>query len=80
VPAELASLGVSGREQEVLALVAERLSNKEIATRLYLSPRTVAKHVQHLLAKTEQRDRAQLRDWAARAGLGEQRGRVEDTQ
>ncbi len=65
MPAGLSSLGVSRREQEVLDLVVERLTNQEIAARLYLSPRTVAKHVQHLLAKTGHRDRSGLRDWAA---------------
>jgi DNA-binding CsgD family transcriptional regulator len=65
VSESLASLGVSGREQEVLMLVAERLSNKEIAARLYLSPRTVDKHVEHLLTKTSLHNRAQLSDLAA---------------
>ena len=65
MPAGLSWLGVSRREHEVLDLVVERLTNQEIAARLYLSPRTVAKHVQHLLAKTGRRDRAGLRDWAA---------------
>jgi len=69
MPAALAALGVSSREQEVLTLVADRLSNKAIAARLYVSPRTVAKHVQHLLAKTGLSNRAELSDWTARVGL-----------
>ncbi len=52
VPARLAGMGVSGREHEVLVLVAEGLSNPAIADRLYVSSRTVDKHVEHLLAKT----------------------------
>ena len=43
---------MTGRELEVLGLLGERLSNREIAQRLYLSPRTVEKHVERLLQKT----------------------------
>jgi len=73
VPTALASLGVSGREHEVLALVAARLTNKEIAARLYLSCRTVEKHVQHLLTKTGLHSRTELSDLAAqlRANAGD---------
>jgi DNA-binding CsgD family transcriptional regulator len=55
-----AELGVTRRESEVLALVHEGLANKEIAERLYLSPRTVEKHVESLLRKTAARSRTQL--------------------
>jgi DNA-binding CsgD family transcriptional regulator len=65
VPRSLSALGVSAREVDVLALVAQRLSNKEIAARLYVSPRTVHKHMQHLLAKTDLRDRRELAAFAA---------------
>ncbi|MGH3070562.1 MAG: LuxR C-terminal-related transcriptional regulator, partial [Streptosporangiaceae bacterium] len=60
-----ARFGVTAREAEVLRLIAEGLPNKEIAARLYLSPRTVEKHVESLLRKTGTRSRTQL---AARAG------------
>jgi DNA-binding CsgD family transcriptional regulator len=53
----LLRLGVTAREAEVLELVGERLSNKDIAARLYLSPRTVEKHVASLLLKTGAADR-----------------------
>ncbi len=52
VPERLRAFGVTGRELEVLGLLGERLSNREIAQRLYVSPRTVEKHVERLLQKT----------------------------
>lgn len=60
LPKELLRAGVTTREAEVLGLVAERLSNNEIAERLYLSPRTVEKHVASLLMKLGVVDRAAL--------------------
>jgi DNA-binding CsgD family transcriptional regulator len=47
----LMAAGVTAREAEVMELLVERLSNREIAERLYLSPRTVEKHVASLLDK-----------------------------
>ena len=64
VPAHLASAGVSSREMDVLRLLAEGLTNRQIAARLYLSPRAVEKHVERLLAKTDSPNRVAL---AARA-------------
>jgi DNA-binding CsgD family transcriptional regulator/tetratricopeptide (TPR) repeat protein len=66
VPAKLRALGVTGREADVLVLLAEGLTNQELAARLYLSPRTVEKHVASLLAKTGCRRRAQLAGYSAR--------------
>jgi DNA-binding NarL/FixJ family response regulator len=68
MPAAWASLGVSTREADVLRLVAEGLANKEIASRLYLSPRTIEKHVESLLRKTGARSRTQLVALAGPAG------------
>jgi DNA-binding CsgD family transcriptional regulator len=60
LPAFLVARGVTAREAEVLDLLGGRLSNREIAQRLVLSPRTVEKHVSALLAKLGAHDRADL--------------------
>ena len=52
VPGRLRALGVTERETEVLRLAAQGLGNREIAERMFLSPRTVEKHVERVLAKT----------------------------
>ena len=56
---------VSPRERDVLAAVAEHLSNAEIAHRLHLSVRTVESHVSSLLRKLGARDRRELAVLAA---------------
>jgi len=45
------SLGLTGRERDVLRLLAEGMSDREIAHALSVSPRTVGGHVTHLLGK-----------------------------
>lgn len=60
VPTWAAALGITGRELEVLALVAAGHSNRAVAERLFVSTRTVHKHMQRLLAKTAAPDRARL--------------------
>jgi DNA-binding NarL/FixJ family response regulator len=57
------------REREVLALVAQGLSNDEIAARLYLSPPTAKTHVSRATSKLGARDRAQLVVTAYETGL-----------
>jgi DNA-binding CsgD family transcriptional regulator len=66
VPDELRTLGVTSREMDILNLVADRLSNGEIAEQLFLSPRTVETHVSSLQRKTRTSTRRDLVDFARR--------------
>jgi DNA-binding CsgD family transcriptional regulator len=67
IPTGLRSLGVTAREAEVLALLAEGLPNREIAARLYLSSRTVERHIANLTVKAGVGTRSELIAFAARA-------------
>jgi len=58
-PAQLKALAITARELEVLTLVAEGLSNREIGKRLFLSESTVKTHVSNLLSKLEAKRRTQ---------------------
>jgi DNA-binding NarL/FixJ family response regulator len=57
------------REREILTLIAQGLSNRDIANRLTLSINTVKTHRLHIYQKLELRDRAGLIDYALRRGL-----------
>jgi len=60
---------LTDREREVVALVAEGLSNEEIAGRLFVSPATAKTHVSRAMGKLGARDRAQLVVIAYESGL-----------
>lgn len=60
---------LSAREREVMDLLARGLSNKQIAQRLRISPRTVQHHTIHIYAKTGLRSRAGVALWAMERGL-----------
>ncbi len=59
---------LSAREQEVLTLVAQGLTNKEVAEKLYISENTVKYHMKNILDKLHLQNRAQVIAWAARQG------------
>lgn len=61
--------GLTPREAEVVSLIAEGLTNTEIATRLFITEATVTSHINHLFTKTGVRDRAQAVTYAYRNGL-----------
>ena len=61
--------GLTGREVEVLRLLAAGLSNREIAERLVISPKTASHHVEHIYAKTGTTNRALASLYAANHGL-----------
>ncbi|MGH3694294.1 MAG: response regulator [Pseudonocardiaceae bacterium] len=61
--------GLTPREAEVLALVAEGLRNKDIAARLAISTVTVKTHINHIFGKIGAVDRAQAVSYAFRSGL-----------
>ncbi|KIZ17952.1 response regulator [Streptomyces natalensis] len=59
------------REREVLALIADGRSNREIARALVLSEKTVKTHVSNILMKLDLADRTQAALWAVRHGMGD---------
>ncbi|MYU20044.1 winged helix-turn-helix transcriptional regulator, partial [Streptomyces sp. SID8361] len=68
-PADILPDGLTGREAQVLALIAQGLSNAEIAAKLYLSRSTVKTHINQIFAKTGSRDRSQAIVYAHRHAL-----------
>ena len=66
---ELTARGITAREHEVLILLAEGASNREIAETLVISEKTASVHVSHILAKLGARNRAEAASIAHRLGL-----------
>jgi len=62
--------GLTQREAEILALIANGLTNTEIAARLFLSNHTVKTHISRIFAKTGSRDRAAAIGYAHRHNIG----------
>ncbi|MFE8071865.1 two-component system response regulator NarL [Marinobacteraceae bacterium S3BR75-40.1] len=60
---------LTGREREILALIAEGLPNKLIARRLDISDGTVKVHVKHILKKLNLRSRVEVAVWAVEKGI-----------
>ena len=73
-PERLTRAGVTEREAEILSAVAERLHNREIADRLYISVRTVESHISALLHKLGVTDRAALVEVGVEIGRAAQTG------
>jgi DNA-binding CsgD family transcriptional regulator len=65
---------LSRREREVAALVAQGLTNREIARTLFLSERTAENHVQHILTKLGFGARARIAAWVVAEGLSTPKG------
>ena len=61
--------GLTAREVEVLKLLAQGLSNKEIAERLVISPKTAGSHIEHIYAKIDASSRATASVFAVQHGL-----------
>ena len=62
--------GLTQREVEILALVAQGLTNGEIAERLFLSSHTIKTHINRIFAKTGSRDRVAAIAYAQRHNIG----------
>lgn len=69
---------LTGREQEILALLAQHQTNQEIAHQLHISPKTVRNHVSSILAKLQVADRAEAILRAKEAGLDRESDRPAD--
>jgi DNA-binding NarL/FixJ family response regulator len=69
VPDELEQLGLTAREAEVLRLVADGLSNSQIAERLFISRKTASVHVSNILSKLGVSTRVEAAALAHRRGL-----------
>ncbi len=66
-------VSLTHREREIVGLITEGLTNRQIAQQLVLSERTVDTHTANLMRKLGLRSRAQVAAWAAQHGLLTQR-------
>jgi DNA-binding NarL/FixJ family response regulator len=66
------ALGITARERQVLVLLAQGATNREIAERLVITEKTASVHVSHILAKLNARNRGEAAAIAHRLGLSEQ--------
>ena len=64
---------LTAREREVAALVADGLTNGQLAERLFISPKTAAVHVSNILAKLGLSTRAEIAAWAVRHSVADRR-------
>ena len=68
-PQQQRAASLSQREREVLGLVAQGLTNNEIAEQLVIAPATARNHVSHILEKVGMRRRSEAAAFAAEIGL-----------
>ena len=57
------------REQDVTALVARGLTNRQVAEQLLVTPRTIETHLEHIFAKLGVQTRTELVAWAVRQDI-----------
>jgi DNA-binding CsgD family transcriptional regulator len=74
-PRRADTFGLSAREKEVLALIAQGRTNREIGERLFISQKTVGVHVGNILAKLRVSGRVEAAAVAIRLGLTDRRAR-----
>ena len=64
IPSSAVHISLSSREMEIIDLVADGLTNQEIAEKLTISKRTVDNHVSNMFTKTGSKNRVALLNWA----------------
>ena len=67
---------LTAREHEVLQLLVQGMTNDEIGSTLFMSPRTASVHVSHILAKLQASNRTEVAAVAHRRGLRDRRLRT----